>query len=437
MNSVFTIEKEIREVAEGIFRVSYSRPIPISYPGDAYMELRFRYGKVESDYQYQDVQLANIEILLDDEQIRQRLSPSYKSCQSGFGRPPIDPVIGYKAHLLYFLKRDIISFNELPRQVNKDADYQYFCRCLGVEFTAAYLSLFRKHHLTDEMAQQLHGDILTALDISASTDPLRIGIWDSVPMPSYTSPQKDTKHCDCQRPCDCVKHFSDVDAQVGWQRPTLTKKDKFVGYRKHPIFSYDADKNHRLPLATAVEPADQADINVIEKVLEQCYAEIDILLVDQAIYDFEQIIDWYTRYQVLILVDPKCNAVLDQYPLSETKTPCCPQMEQPLTWSHFDTQDQVQVYQCDAIECIHQFTCPRQFEIPMVSHPAVLGVFPPHSRCGAFLLSLRGLIEPEFGVQTLWSRLKRLPFRGLATFKLLGQLCDTTRLLQKLTAAMT
>ena len=160
------------------------------------MELRFRYGKVEADYQYQDVQLQNIEILLSDEQIRQRFVPSYKSCQSGFGRPPIDPVIGYKAHLLYFLKRDIISFNELPRQINKDADYQYFCRCEGVGFTAAYLSLFRKHHLTDEMAQQLHGDILTALDISASTDPLRIGIWDSVPMPSYTSPQKDTKHCD-------------------------------------------------------------------------------------------------------------------------------------------------------------------------------------------------------------------------------------------------
>ena len=69
------------------------------------MELRFHYGKVESDYQYQDSQLATIETLLDEEQIRTRLAKSYKSCDSGFGRPPIDPVIGYKAHLLYFLKR--------------------------------------------------------------------------------------------------------------------------------------------------------------------------------------------------------------------------------------------------------------------------------------------------------------------------------------------
>ena len=400
------------------------------------MELRFHYGKVESDYQYQDSQLATIETLLDEEQIRTRLAKSYKSCDSGFGRPPIDPVIGYKAHLLYFLKRDIISFNELPRQVRKDADYRAFCRCEGVAFTAGYLSLFRKHHLTDDMAQQLHQDILTALDIESSTEPLRLGIWDSVPMPSYTTPQKDTKHCDCIDSCDCTKHFSDGDAQIGWQRPTPTKKDKFVGYRKHTIFAYDADKNHRLPLATAVAPANQADINVIESVLEQCYEDIDILIVDQAIYDFEQIIDWFGQYHVLVLVDPKCNAVLAQYPLNETKTPCCPQMEQPLIWSHFDTQDQVQVYRCATDQCIHQFTCPRQFEIPMADHPAVLGVFPPHGRCGQFLLSLRGLIEPEFGVQTLWSRLKRLPFRGLATFKLLGQLCDTARLFQKLAVAM-
>ncbi|MDP6737396.1 MAG: hypothetical protein QF732_13010, partial [Nitrospinaceae bacterium] len=194
----------------------------------------------------------------------------------------IDPVIGYKAHLLYFLKRDIISFNELPRQVRKDADYRAFCRCEGVAFTAGYLSLFRKHHLTDDMAQQLHQDILTALDIESSTEPLRLGIWDSVPMPSYTTPQKDTKHCDCIDSCDCTKHFSDGDAQIGWQRPTPTKKDKFVGYRKHTIFAYDADKNHRLPLATAVAPANQADINVIEKVLEQCYEDIHMPLRDAA-----------------------------------------------------------------------------------------------------------------------------------------------------------
>lgn len=112
------------------------------------MELRFHYGKIESDYQYQETQLVTIDTLLDEEQIRSKLAEGYKSCQSGFGRPPIDPVIGYKVHLLYFLKRDLISFNEVPRQVQKEADYRAFCRCDGVTFTASYLSLFRKHQET-------------------------------------------------------------------------------------------------------------------------------------------------------------------------------------------------------------------------------------------------------------------------------------------------
>jgi len=368
------------------------------------MELRFRYGKVDSNFQYCDAQLSKIDSLLDEAQIRQRLALGYKSCQSGFGRVPIDPVIGYKAHLLYFLKRDLISFNQLPKQVQKDNEYQAFCRCQGVSFTSGYLSLFRKNHLTVELAAQLHQDILSGLDLESSTTPLRIGIWDSVPMPSYTSPIKDTSHCKCQAPCECEKHFSDAEAQIGWQRPTPTKKDKFVGYRKHTIYLYDEDKNQRLPLATAVEPADQADILVIERTLEQCSKQIDLLIVDQAIYDFDLILDWLKRYSVLVLVKPKSNAVLEQYPLNETKTPCCPQMEQPLTWSHFDWEDKVQIYRCSVSECIHQFRCPRQFEIPLSQHPAVLGIFPPHSRCGRFLLALRGLIEPEFGVQTLWSR---------------------------------
>ena len=401
------------------------------------MKLRFRFGKVESNHSYEDKQLARIDAQLDEPQIRQRLTESYKGQKSGLGRKPLDPVIAYKAHLLYFLKRDIISFNKLPRQVDKDDDYQAFCRCQGVEFTAGYLSHFRKHHLTDSVAAQLHRDIVSGLDIETSTTPLRIGIWDSVPMPSYSTPVKDTKHCDCKKPCECDRHFSDPDAQIGWQRPTLTKKDKFIGYRKHTILLYSADKDERLPIATAVCGADEADINVIEQTLSQCYQLIDVLLVDQAIYDFEQIADWLTDYGVLVLVKPKSNAVLDPYPLDATKTPCCPKMEQPLVWSHFDFEDYTQVYQCGSDECIHRFSCPRQFEMPLADHPAVLGVFPPHTRWGKLLLSLRGLIETEFGVQTLWGRLKRLPFRGLKAFELLGQLCDTTRLLQKLAQAPT
>jgi len=401
------------------------------------MKLRFRFGKVESNSHYQDAQLATIDAQLDEQKIRNRLALSYKGLKTGLGRKPIDPVIGYKAHLLYFLKRDIISFNELPRQIQKDSDYQAFCRCQGVAFTASYLSRFRECHLTGEVAAQLHRDILSNLSLETETAPLRIGIWDSVPMPSYSTPVKDTRHCECQDPCECERHFSDPDATIGWQRPTPTKKDKFIGYRKHTVVLYSADKDQRLPIATAVCPANEADIDAIEQALCQCSKLIDILLVDQAIYDFEQITDWLTRFGVLVLVKPKSNAVLDGYPLDETKTPCCPEMSQPLVWSHLDFSDHTHVYRCGVLDCIHQFNCPRQFEIPMAEQPAVLGVFPPHTRWGRLLVALRGLIEPEFGVQTLWTRLKRLPFRGFKAFALLGQLCDTTRLLAKLASAPT
>ena len=85
------------------------------------MELRFRYGKIDSNFEYSDSQLAKIDVHLDEDQIRQQLADGYKGCLSGLGRKPLDSVIGYKAHLLYFLKRDIISFNELPKQIAKDA----------------------------------------------------------------------------------------------------------------------------------------------------------------------------------------------------------------------------------------------------------------------------------------------------------------------------
>ncbi len=398
------------------------------------MELRFHYGQTADHHCYEDKQLETIDAMLDDTQIRQRFAPTYKSCQTGMGRIPLDPAIAYRSHVLYFLKRDIISFNELPSQVHKDADYAAFCRCEGVSFTPGYLSQFRKHHLDSEMAQQLHQDILAgvASELASSTEPLRIGLWDSVPMPSYSSPYKDTKHCDCQDACDCPKHFSDADATLGWQRPTPTRKDKFLGYRKHTILLYDEDKDLRLPLVTALQPAHKADIQLIEEMLPQVAGKLDMLLVDQAIYDFALIVSWYEKYGVWVLVKPKSNAVLKDYPVSDTATPCCPQMDQPLEWSYFDAEDKVQVYRCGKPGCFYEFGCPRQFELPLEAHPALLGVFPPHTRCGRLLLALRGLIETEFGVQTLWARLKRLPFRGIKPFRLLAQLADTVRLLQKL-----
>jgi len=288
------------------------------------------------------------------------------------------------------------------------------------------------------MAQQLHADILSGVlgSLESSTEPVRIGIWDSVPMPSYSSPYKDTKHCDCQNECDCPKHFSDKDATIGWCRPTPTRKDRFLGYRKHTILLYDEDKDKRLPLATYTQPAHQADVDVIECALKQCAQHLDILLVDQAIYAFEELLSWYERYGVLVLVKPKVNAVLSAYEV-EHSTPCCPKEERPLEWSHFDWEDEVHVYRCGDVDCLYAFDCPRQYEISLREHPALLGIFPPHTRCGKLLLSLRGLIEPEFGVQTLWSRLKRLPFRGLKPFQLLAQLCDTVRLLQKWALAKT
>jgi hypothetical protein len=411
------------------------------------MILRFKYGSVNNEYQYEDKKLKIIDEHLDENKIRSLFALGYKSCHSEKGRLPLDPVISYKAHLLYFLKRDTVSFNELPEKINKDTDYRVFCRCQGVSFTPGYLSLFRKYHLTSEMAAQLHQDIFDSLNDSLETakrsaneeeakteakDCLRIGIWDSVPMPSYSSPYKDTKHCKCQKPCKCPKYFSDKDASIGWQSGKPNRKDKFLGYRKHTVLTYDPDKSKRLPIVTTAQTATTADIEVIEELLRLCKGKLDILLVDRAIYDFEQINKWYLLYDILVIVRPKSNAVLPDYSLSDTGTPCCPQMDEPLDWSYLDSEDNVHVYNCIKTDCIYEHVCQRQFEIPMSQHPALLGAFPAHTRCGRLLLSLRKLIEPEFGVQTLWSRLKSLPFRRLHNFKLLSQLIDTVHLLKKL-----
>jgi hypothetical protein len=354
----------------------------------------------------------------------------------------LDPVIAYKAHLLYFLKRDVVSFNELPEQASNNNDYRAFCRCDGVSFTPSYLSRFRKSHLTPEIAEQLHQDLFDSL---VNINNGRIGIWDSVPMPSYSSPYKDTKHCDCKdgskdgsgESCSCPKTFSDKDATIGWQSGKPNRKDKFLGYRKHSVLTYDPDKDKRLSIATTAQSANKADMEVIEELLKLCKGKIDILIVDRAIYDFDQITKWYQLYGILVLVRPKSNAVLSDYSLSDTGTPCCPQTDEPLDWSHFDSEDNVHVYHCIAQDCIYEHECVRQFEIPMSQHPALLGVFPAHTRTGRLLLSFGKLIEPEFGVQTLWTRLKSLPFRGLRNFKLLAQLIDTACMLRKLTQGYT
>ncbi|MBD3183487.1 transposase [Candidatus Poribacteria bacterium] len=399
--------------------------------------LRFNYGNVNDEYEYKDKQLGFIDSCLDEDQIRQHFAATYIGCQTNQGRKPLDPVIPYKAHLLYFLKREIVSFNELPKQVEDKPDYRAFCRSDGITFTSGYLSLFRKEHLTPQMAAQLHEDILNALELESNTLSMRIGMWDSVPMPSYSSPYKDTKHCDCEEPCNCPKHFSDRDATIGWQSPTPTRKDKFLGYRKHTVLLYDQDKNQRLPIATNAQPANKPDIEIIEELLKACKGKLDILLVDQAIYDFQQILDWHEDYHILVLVKPKKNAVLPEYPISDTGTPCCPQMEKPLEWSHVDWDDEVHIYHCTELNCFYRHECPCQFEIPMEKHPALLGAFPAHTRCGRLLLSLRRLIEPEFGMQTLWSKLKNLPFRRLLNFRLLAQLVDTATLLRKVAQKFT
>jgi len=399
--------------------------------------LRFNYGKVNNEYEYKDNQLQFIDSCLNECQIRQELSATYIGCQTNRGRKPLDPVIPYKAHLLYFLKRDIISFNQLPQQVEDKADYRAFCRSDGVTFTAGYLSLFRKNHLTADMAAHLHEDIFNGLEFESGTSPMRIGIWDSVPMPSYSSPYKDTRHCSCQEPCHCPKHFSDKDATIGWQSPTPTRKDQFLGYRKHTVLLYDQDKDLRLPIVTGAQSANKADIEILEELVRECAGKLDILLVDRAVYDFQQMQEWYENYHILVVVKPKKNAVLPEYPINHTGTPCCPNIEKPLEWSHIDWEDKVHVYNCIESDCLYKYECPCQFEIPMADHPALLGVFPAHTRCGHFLLSLRRLIEPEFGIQTLWSKLKRLPFRRLLNFRLLAQLVDTATLLRKIAQGFT
>ena len=109
-----------------------------------------------------------------------------------------------------------------------------------------------------------------------------------------------------------------------------------LGYRKHTIFLYDEDKDKRFPIATSVQPANKADIELMEEILKQCIGKLDILLVDKAIYDFQKILEWYESYRILVLVKPKRNAVLQEYPINNKATPCCPQQEEPLQWSHLD-----------------------------------------------------------------------------------------------------
>lgn len=258
------------------------------------MPLRFKSGKTDPHHPDTDPQRQHMETWLDEDRIRQWLAPPYKAIQTHFGRPPIDPVIGYKAHWLFCLKGDLISCNQLRQPVPKDTDYRPFCRCEGLTFTAGYLSLFRKHHLRGPRAEQLHQHILSGLQMTHSP-PLRIGIWDSVPMPSYTPPCQATWHCHCQTPCNCPKHYSDPDAQMGWQRPTPPQTDKFVGYRKPTSFTYDANPNHRNPVVPTVDPADPADVKGIGQNLKPWSHPIDLLLVAPAIYDFERILDGYPR----------------------------------------------------------------------------------------------------------------------------------------------
>jgi hypothetical protein len=50
------------------------------------MMLRFRYGNVNDEYEYQYNQLHAIDSYLDEDQIRQRFADTYRSCQTGKGR---------------------------------------------------------------------------------------------------------------------------------------------------------------------------------------------------------------------------------------------------------------------------------------------------------------------------------------------------------------
>jgi len=90
------------------------------------MSITFRKSECNQNYQYRDKRLAKIDKMIDDEMIRELFSSQYPSIQKNKGRPPIDPVVAYRAHLLYFLKRNIVSFNELPTEVQQKEDYQQF-----------------------------------------------------------------------------------------------------------------------------------------------------------------------------------------------------------------------------------------------------------------------------------------------------------------------
>ena len=71
------------------------------------------------------------------------------------------------------------------------------------------------------------------------------------------------------------------------------------------------------------------------------------------------------------------DSCLDEDQIRHKDTKHC-DCEEP--WSHLDWEDKVHIYDCIQPNCLYRPQCPRQFEIPMDQHPALLGVFPAHTR---------------------------------------------------------
>ncbi len=212
--------------------------------------------------------LDQISPLIDDAAIDDQLAAYYPSFFLPQGRPPYWPSCVIRMHLLFFLKR-ISSFpvrdplyvtpiyncvvflwdNRLGEAVRQPPAYVKFCGFQDADHvpTPGQLSQFRAR-IGEAPLQQLVAHLLRQVTAELDPEDLPVGVVvvDSRPVESYTA---ETKRRRCAHPegCACPRTWSDPDAQRGWRKPTASRKEYFIGYRKHAAFLLHPATERRCP----------------------------------------------------------------------------------------------------------------------------------------------------------------------------------------------